>query len=133
MNRIYKKAKNILPHSLKRRFAKYYSWFHYEEYDTSEGWRSKASKEGWQAIFWHNEHYNDLFDCQQKKYIREFLTKNKIDPNDPILDIGCGIGRLSKFFSDIGYKDITGVDFPEMILFHLDIIAYLSSVHGQFV
>jgi len=32
-----------------------------------------------------------------------------------ILDIGCGVGRLSSFFSQIGYQDITAVDFPEMI------------------
>ena len=115
MNIIFKKIKDTLPHSLERRLTKYYSWFHYEEYDTSEGWRGKALKAGWQAIYWHNEYYNKFFDIEQKKYLREFLGRNGIAFNDSILDIGCGIGRLSKFFSDIGYKDITAVDFPEMI------------------
>jgi len=106
---------NLLPYPLKRALNRVIPWVVYTEYDTSEEWRKKASREGWQAIYWHNEHYNNLFDAEQKRYLQEYLWKNKIDFSEPILDIGCGIGRLSKFLSEMGYKDITGVDFAEMI------------------
>lgn len=115
MNGFIENLKSILPDSVKKRLSRYYAWVHYDEYDTSEGWRKKASKNGWQAIYWHNEHYNRCFDIEQKNYIKSFLKKKEIAFNKPILDIGCGIGRLCKFFSDLGYNDVTGVDFPEMV------------------
>jgi 2-polyprenyl-3-methyl-5-hydroxy-6-metoxy-1,4-benzoquinol methylase len=109
------KVKNALPEKWEEKIGHYYSWFHYNEYDTDENWRKKASKGGWQSIYWHNEHYNECFDAEQKKNIKFFLKKYKIESKDPILDIGCGIGRLCIFFSKLGYIDITGVDFAEMI------------------
>lgn len=43
--------------------------------------------------------------------ILDFLKKN-INPNKIILDAGCGEGRFSKYFIDIGSK-ITSMDFSE--------------------
>ncbi len=115
MKGLMERTKRLLPESVLKRLSRYYSWIQYREYDTSDGWRKKASKDGWQAIYWHNEHYNRCFDAAQKRYLQFFLDRHQIGFEDPVLDIGCGIGRLCKFFSDLGYQRVTGVDFPEMV------------------
>ncbi len=130
--------KQILPPGLRKYAESVYRVFHHEERDLSGFWREKASRDGWQTIYWHNTTYNECFDRDQKMFLKEFVEKNGLSAHDTILDLGCGIGRISRYLSDIGFLKITAVDFPEMIekaktINHSSSITYLSSSAQDFL
>lgn len=41
----------------------------------------------------------------------EILAEVLSDPNDRILDLGCGTGRSTKAIFDLGYRNLVGVDY----------------------
>lgn len=86
----------------------------YNDYDSSEYWRKRASDEGQTAVLWKNETYNRNYRKQQRNILVKYLKKQK--KNASILDIGCGIGVVSEIILDIRSDlKIDAVDFPEMI------------------
>lgn len=41
------------------------------------------------------------------------LTDSKINIDEPIIDLGCGIGSFAKFLKTLNYKKYIGIDFSE--------------------
>lgn len=56
-----------------------------------------------------SEHrYEELYNCACK-----FLLNSNILIDEPIIDLGCGIGAFAKFLDNLGYKKYIGIDFSE--------------------
>lgn len=89
--------------------------FIYSYYDSSDYWRKRATDPGQAAVLWENQEYNQLFRILEKDIIIRFLPTQE-NTQCRILDIGCGIGVVSKMLVDT-YPNviIDAVDFPEMI------------------
>lgn len=86
----------------------------YTQYDSSAFWRNRASGTGQSRVLWHNEEYNLLYRKVQQDILRPFLTN--LPCGSAVLDIGCGIGIVSKMMAEINpHITIDAVDFPEMI------------------
>ncbi|MDR1530436.1 MAG: class I SAM-dependent methyltransferase [Burkholderiales bacterium] len=79
-------------------------------YSTAAYWDSKASefKSGDDASMWPNSSLNRLYDAEQKAKIAQLL--GKIVPHTVLLDIGCGTGRMSRWFAEQS-TEVTGIDF----------------------
>ena len=43
----------------------------------------------------------------------KILTRNKIQLDEQIIDIGCGIGSFAKYLKEFGFKNYIGIDFSE--------------------
>jgi 2-polyprenyl-3-methyl-5-hydroxy-6-metoxy-1,4-benzoquinol methylase len=88
--------------------------FTYAQYDSSVYWRQRAQGSGESRVMWKNEDYNQLYRKIQRKVISSFIKG--LDKGSIILDIGCGIGTVSKMIIDLNpHLRVDGVDFPEMI------------------
>lgn len=84
-----------------------------EIYRTSDFWDEKARRfDGDAASMWTNLHLNDLYTREALALIDEFLGDFE---GLRILDVGCGTGRMSRFFAAQGGK-VTGLDFSEETL-----------------
>lgn len=59
--------------------------------------------------------YNKAFgnDMSDKKYIDKFLKK--VSPGGKILDVGCGVGNLTKYIKDNNF-DVMGIDLSKKML-----------------
>jgi len=89
--------------------------FIYTNYDSSEYWKKRAKEPGQAAVLWKNQEYNNLYRKLEFNLLKKFLPKTINEPFY-ILDIGCGIGIVSKFLVEnypLAYVD--AVDFQEMI------------------
>lgn len=77
-------------------------------YTTIEYWDSKASEYDDKSIsLWPNSHLNELYHQEQVNFIEKSLgdlTGKKV------LDLGCGMGRLSRHLAERG-AHVVGVDF----------------------
>src|SRR5690606_10881095 len=82
-------------------------------YTQASYWDSKAVElQGNAVSMWPNNHLNKLYHEEQMK----FLSSNVPSPNHKkILDLGCGIGRLSRILAAQG-GNVTGIDFSEKTL-----------------
>ena len=77
-------------------------------YSEPEFWDTKASDLDGKAVsMWPNNSLNDLYHAEQLQTIKQ-LAPNVQDLK--ILDIGCGIGRMSRYFAKQGAQ-VTGSDF----------------------
>ena len=82
--------------------------------DTSAYWKERASFPGSTAVLWMNPHVNDLIRQSEMSILSDVL--NRVPINGAILDIGCGIGFLTRFAKSIRPDcNLTGIDFSEMI------------------
>jgi 2-polyprenyl-3-methyl-5-hydroxy-6-metoxy-1,4-benzoquinol methylase len=77
-------------------------------YSTADYWDSKAATFDAAAVsMWPNQSLNGLYDQEQRRMIDRHLGGvNGLE----LIDVGCGTGRLSRWFVNRGAK-VTGVDF----------------------
>lgn len=56
---------------------------------------------------WNQEEANQhhAFDYFLAKWIGTYLNKT-----EPLIDMGCGLGQYLKYFSDIGFKNLRGIE-----------------------
>lgn len=79
-----------------------------ELYATAEYWDGKADAlEGAAVSMWPNNHLNALYHEEQLSFVLEHFPSVE---NRDLLDLGCGTGRLSRWFADRGAR-VTGLDF----------------------
>lgn len=77
-------------------------------YSTANYWDSKASELAGDAVsMWANNNLNALYHQEQLDIILSAIPDVS---SKAILDLGCGTGRLSRWFAGRGAK-VTGVDF----------------------
>lgn len=92
-----------------------------EIYSKEDYWDSKAAELSNSAVsMWANESLNELYDIEQKRLIRASFPSFE---GFHILDLGCGTGRLSRWFANEN-GIVTGVDFSNK---SLEIARKLSS------
>lgn len=88
--------------------------FVYDQHDSSEYWRSRASCSGQSAVLWQNQEYNNLYRKIQYDFLRSYVVSLK--PGSRVLDIGCGIGLVSEMLLSMNPQiTVDAVDFQEMI------------------
>ncbi|HOP40242.1 MAG TPA: class I SAM-dependent methyltransferase, partial [Geobacteraceae bacterium] len=64
---------------------------------------------------WYESREGRIYDQLEKQAFIPLI--NEMHPNDTLLEVGCGTGWWSEFFSNKGFS-VTGVDlFPEMVAF----------------
>jgi SAM-dependent methyltransferase len=81
------------------------------EYNIEQHWEKQSKKNGLRPVMFWCEDYNIMADKIEKEEIVKHL---KSINGKKILDIGCGIGRLSSFLALKGSL-VTGIDIPPMI------------------
>jgi len=82
-------------------------------YSTASYWDHKAMVfEGQAVSMWPNNSLNALYERELHVVVSNFL--GTVDGLD-LLDLGCGIGRMSRWFAAKGAR-VTGVDFSEKSL-----------------
>jgi 2-polyprenyl-3-methyl-5-hydroxy-6-metoxy-1,4-benzoquinol methylase len=79
-----------------------------EVYSTSQYWDKKAAEYSGDAIsMWPNNHLNKLYHNETLQALQEYIP----DPsNKELLDLGCGTGRLSRYFAGRGAR-VLGIDY----------------------
>ena len=86
----------------------------YQNYDSTAYWKGRASNDGQHAVLWRNEKYNQLYREDQSAILNRLLRTQHSDTK--ILDIGCGIGVVSKMIVDqFPNAVVDAVDFEEMV------------------
>jgi len=88
--------------------------FQYHNYDSTNYWKQRASCAGELAVMWQNQKYNDLYRRLQSKIISKYVLC--MISGQRVLDIGAGIGIVSKMICDINPNlQVDAVDFEEMM------------------
>lgn len=85
--------------------------FIYIPYKPEEYWRKRAKEKGLKAVMWENNFYNFLASKKEKEKINQYFKNIE---NKRILDLCCGVGRISKYLAKKGAL-VVGVDLEEMI------------------
>ncbi|MFA6145789.1 MAG: class I SAM-dependent methyltransferase [Patescibacteria group bacterium] len=85
--------------------------FIYTPYDAESYWRSRANNNGNRAVMWKNDIYNYFVSEIEKEKINQYLKNLE---GKRILDLGCGVGRISEYLAKKGAL-VTGIDLEEMI------------------
>lgn len=82
--------------------------------DSRSYWTYRLSDTGQSRVLWQNEQYNALLRGRQRDVLRPFIVG--LPENSVVLDIGCGIGVLSKMLTEIhDTAMVDAVDFAEMV------------------
>ncbi|MGH9928239.1 MAG: class I SAM-dependent methyltransferase [Pyrinomonadaceae bacterium] len=84
--------------------------FVYTPPDPVSFWRPRATDPGWLAVMWANATYNELAHRDQWNAIDRNLPTRR----DAVLDLGCGIGRLSAPLAG-RFENYVGVDLDTMV------------------
>ena len=85
--------------------------FIFKNYCPEEYWSSRAKDSGLTAVMWRNKNYNLLANEIDKERINKYFNDLK---GKKVLDLCCGIGRLSKYLAQKG-ATVYGVDLAPMI------------------
>ena len=85
--------------------------FIFKNYCPEEYWSSRAKDSGLTSVMWRNENYNLLADKIEKERINKYFKDLR---DKKVLDLCCGIGRLSKYLAQKG-ATVYGVDLAPMI------------------
>lgn len=84
------------------------------EIDARSYWKYRVNGTGQSRVLWQNEQYNALLRGRQREVLRQFVAG--LPENSVVLDIGCGIGVVSKMLTQIHDTVIIhAVDFAEMV------------------
>ncbi len=103
-----------MPKIIKRAAGKIIKMMRYNNYDSSQYWKSRAVEEGQKAVLWGNQKYNFLYRNIQRKILSEYISS--MNEGDRVLDIGAGTGVVSNMLCEINNQIIVdAVDFEEMI------------------
>lgn len=71
-------------------------------YNLAEFWDTKAESFADKAVsMWPNSHLNELYHQEQLKVPHDDLPDMR---NKQILDVGCGMGRMSRYFAEHSIK-----------------------------
>lgn len=106
--------KKILPKTLIVLGAKLLKLTKYNNYNSTEYWKRRASEDGERAVMWSNLKYNELYRKLQKNILINYVEK--IELGGRVLDIGAGIGVVSNMLCEINNDIVVdAVDFDEMI------------------
>jgi 2-polyprenyl-3-methyl-5-hydroxy-6-metoxy-1,4-benzoquinol methylase len=106
--------RRFVPLGVRRLIGRGKRLFVYSNYDSSEYWKRRAAEPGQAAVLWRNREYNELYRADQRQVMEPWITQ--LQPSARILDIGCGIGIVSRMILD-QRTDVTidAVDFDEMV------------------
>jgi len=67
-----------------------------------------------EVTFWHFRYQQQAtWTCETRRYL---FNQAGVDPDDRILDIGCGSGAIMEALTDEGFTDLTGIDIDPTIL-----------------
>ncbi len=72
-------------------------------------WDARASaREGMARSLWPSNVFNEFWDVRQRELLVRVLGDLR---GRRVLDVGCGTGRMSRFFAAAGAREVVGVDF----------------------
>jgi len=85
-----------------------------------EGWEAAAEKDAIYYIpggkVWTKEDFFNSGITEVEKFTKNFFIQMNFNPSDKrMLDIGCGVGRMTRAFADI-FGEAYGVDFSEAMI-----------------
>jgi len=108
--------------------------------NSEEYWKKRSKDEENSKVLWKNNYYNLLLRKKQRIYIENIINENyKNYDKINILDIGCGIGELSKILCNLKLNIfVDAVDFSEMIKIatsknYDDRIKYIESSAEEYI
>ena len=106
--------KSRVPHTVRMLVSACRQAWNRRDYDSNRYWKQRASREGQSSVMWNNACYNDMYRIRQREILSEYVQN--LSAGDKILDIGCGIGVVSKMLVELhSGVQVDAVDFPEMI------------------
>ena len=78
-------------------------------YHASDYWDARASaRRGMARSMWPSNVFNEFWDERQRAILRRALGPLT---GRRVADVGCGTGRMSRFFADEGAAEVVGIDF----------------------
>jgi 2-polyprenyl-3-methyl-5-hydroxy-6-metoxy-1,4-benzoquinol methylase len=87
-------------------------WYFYKEY-YSEAPHSPAFARFCEALYGKHLHQSNFSDMAQ---LDKLLEVAQLGPGSRVLDLGCGVGMIAEYISDVTGAHVTGIDYmPEAI------------------
>lgn len=78
-------------------------------YHDATYWDARASaREGMARSLWPSNVFNEVWDQRQRELLVRVLGDLK---GRRVVDVGCGTGRMTRFFAAIGAREAVGIDF----------------------
>jgi SAM-dependent methyltransferase len=78
-------------------------------YHAADYWDARAeAREGMARSMWPSNVFNELWDERQRVLLRRTLGSVA---GHRVADVGCGTGRMSRFFASEGASEVVGIDF----------------------
>jgi SAM-dependent methyltransferase len=78
-------------------------------YHDANYWDARASaREGMARSLWPSNVFNEVWDVRQRELIIRMLGDVR---GRRVVDVGCGTGRMARFFAAAGAREVVGVDF----------------------
>src|SRR5579862_258982 len=74
---------------------------------------------------WKQEEFDHLLDSCKRDEGVQLTLKHLGDKNQKILEAGCGLGRVVKYLSDLGYKQVHGIEIND------DAVKYLNAFYPR--